>query len=60
MQIFTNIDIVALQEFQKLLHLVKCIGGELELSADCSDGRSSGREIHNNPKQLSCISLVTK
>ena len=43
----------------KIITQTPCIGGELELSADCSDGRSTGREIHNNPKQLSCISLVT-
>ena len=36
-----------------------CVGGELKLSTDCSDGCGDGGKVHNDPQQLPGLGLVT-
>ena len=43
----------------QIFTLIPCVGGELELSTDCSDGCGEGRQVHNDPQQLPGLSLVT-
>ena len=39
--------------------IAPCVGGELKLSTDCSDGCGEGGQVHNDPNQLPGLSLVT-
>ena len=43
----------------QIFTLIPCVGGELELSTDCSDGCGEGGKVHNDPLQLPGLSLVT-